>query len=288
MKDLIKKIDETENKIREMSLNPNKTKIFEQKISQPCSYEDRQEIKFIFNSHPNVKWTYRRGIDSIMKKVFSEFWQEGGEFGSGIYDFERPGRSVLNKLNTNIFCFCVLMKDINQVLKFENLPPLDIVGVPPKTQISQTERMINLIDKYSNRIFDPNSRTFKTIMNTLTETHEKGEQRENIVSEKLKKEFGDTNVEKTADLGSKTDMVMGIDHRIKVSDKWLTAQTKPMRDMEEQDGTITILGSSGVSKYKTDWMIFEKNNRVFIFDNKNVKIVDGNFTFPKQDLIYSL
>ena len=34
----------------------------------------------------------------------------------GFYNLESDDRSVINKLNTNYFCFCILVKDINKVL----------------------------------------------------------------------------------------------------------------------------------------------------------------------------
>ena len=35
---------------------------------------------------------------------------------SGIYDLEKKGRSVINKLNTNYYGFCILVNDLNKLL----------------------------------------------------------------------------------------------------------------------------------------------------------------------------
>jgi hypothetical protein len=50
-----------------------------------------------------------------------------------------------------------------------------------------------------------------------------------------------------------------------------------------------ILGTGNVKRYSTDWLIFTRNNKeVLVFDNKHSKIMDGQFIFPKEDLIYTL
>ena len=55
------------------------------------------------------------GIDEILKEVFKDKYFNKDEYEkdsmSGIYDLERPGRSVINKLNTNYNCFCILLQD---------------------------------------------------------------------------------------------------------------------------------------------------------------------------------
>ena len=49
------------------------------------------------------------------------------------------------------------------------------------------------------------------------------------------------------------------------------------------------MGAGNVKKYKTDWLIFAKNNKeVLVFDNKDTKIVGGMFVFPENNLIYTI
>jgi hypothetical protein len=47
------------------------------------------------------------------------------------------------------------------------------------------------------------------------------------------------------------------------------------------------MGAGNVKKYKTYWLIFSKNNKeILVFENHNSKIINGNFVFPEENLIY--
>ena len=68
-----------------------------------------------------------------------------------------------------------------------------------------------------------------------------------------------------------------------------TAQIKPFTHFKTENGEIMVMGSANVKPYKTNWLIFAKNNKdILVFDNKHSKIVDGNFVFPEENLIYTL
>jgi glutamine phosphoribosylpyrophosphate amidotransferase len=68
-----------------------------------------------------------------------------------------------------------------------------------------------------------------------------------------------------------------------------TAQIKPFTGEKEIDNSVMILGTANVKRYSTDWLIFTRNNKeVLIFNNKHSKIMDGQYIFPKEDLIYTL
>ena len=57
--------------------------------------------------------------------------------------------------------------------------------------------------------------------------------------------------------------------------------------MIEKNNEITLVGTGNVKRYNTDWIIFQKGKNVLVFENK-CKIVDGNFVFPKEALIYNI
>jgi len=287
------------NKMYEMRL---KTKLNESQVlktiitegkSEKCSKEMKESIRFIFNINPKVKQIFRIEIDKILKEVFNEHYYETNEYQDGevqgIYDFEGEGRSVINKLNTNYNCFCILLHDVNKVLRSESKPEIKMVGLPPFEQISETKKFVKILDDYKFRIFSRNSPTFQNIMSLLTQSDSWGEITENATIEILKKKFGEDNVKKIGKLGGKDDMLKGIDCEVIIDGVKHTAQIKPFTGTEENEDTITIKGSGQVKKYTTDLIIFTKNNKdVIIFDNDKTTIVGGNFVFPKNKLIYKL
>jgi Fe-Mn family superoxide dismutase len=261
--------------------------------SEKCSKEDNEIIRFIFNVNPKVKQVFRYGIDSILKKVFKDNYYEKNEYdgneSSGVYDLESKGRSVINKLNTNYTCFCILLRDINKVLGSENKPKINIVGKPPFTQISETRKLISVIDKYSDRIFNLNSQTFINLMSTLTKTNEMGGERELFTVNTLKKHFGEDNVFLIGELGSVKDMIDGVDCEVVIDGKKKTGQIKPYTHVKKDEDTTTIYGSGQVKPYKTDLLIFSKSNKsVLVFNNDSTKIKNGNYVLPNSSLIYEL
>ena len=292
MEKLQEKIDSVLNQIRENEIMNDKSILTEQSKSQSCSRQDAELYRMIFSANPNVKWKFRRSIDSILKNVLSEYYYEEDPTGKGqmpgFYNIESDDRSVINKLNTNYSCFCILVKDINKVLTSKQVNPIYFLDKTPKQQEEETIKLIKYIELFGSRIFNPNSDTFKNLMNTLIKTHNLGEKRENDTLAKLKKKFGENNVTKIGGLGSKEDMVEGIDITINIDGKKYTSQVKPFSKLIYNNGNITALETGSVKKYNTDWLIFTNNTSTQVFDNKNTKIIDGNYVFPESALIYSL
>jgi hypothetical protein len=228
-----------------------------------------------------------------MKEVFPDNYYGNNEYAegevAGVYDLEKDGRSVLNKLNTNYSCFCILLNDINQVLNSKNEPEIKIIGLKPFEQISEVKKLVNVLNEYKFRIFSQKSSTFQNLMKVLTQTDSWGQSREDKTIEILKKQFGKDNVNAVGKLGSKEDMIGGIDCEVIVDGVKKTAQIKPFTGEKEIDNSVMILGTANVKRYSTDWLIFTRNNKeVLIFDNKHSKIMDGQYIFPKEDLIYTL
>jgi Fe-Mn family superoxide dismutase len=261
--------------------------------SERCSKEETEAIRFVFNVNPIIKDTFKLSVNKILKEVFSENYFEGDEYEigetAGVYNLEKEGRSVINKLNTNYSCFCIILSDINKVLKSEGLEEIKIIGLTPKEQLIQTKKLVKLIDKYKFRIFDRESSTFQNIMRVLIQTDSWGQKREDETIKILKKKFGEENVIAVGKLGSKEDMIGGIDCEIIIKGRKLTCQIKPFTSFKKIDNELVIYGSANVKKYNTDWLIFTKNNKeVLIFRNQNTKIVGGDYVFPDNDLIYTL
>jgi hypothetical protein len=126
-------------------------------------------------------------------------------------------------------------------------------------------------------------------MMVLGLTHSLGQKREDNTIEILKKEFGENNVTAVGKLGSEEDALGGVDCEVIVNGELKTAQIKPFAYTRTNDGFITIFESANVQPYKTSWLIFAKDNKeILVFENRNVKIVNGNYVFPTDNLIYTL
>ena len=202
------------------------------------------------------------------------------------YDFEQKGRSVINKMNTNYEVFCVLLNDINIVMEKLGKPKITFKNKSVGEQINEAKRLISVANEFKTRIFSLSSGTFENIMVTLGSTNSLGELTEIKVVEILKKEYGDENVKKIGELGNTIDALDGIDCEVKIGDEIKTAQIKPYKSYELVDGFYKMLDTGQVNPYKTDWLIFSKNNKdAMIFDNNGIKIVKGNYLIPEINLV---
>ena len=259
--------------------------------SEMCSQSENEFYRMLFNVNSDVKWTYMNGINKIMKEVFSENYITKLENNQlpGVYNLEGPGRSVINKLNTNYTAFCILLKDLNQVIAtIPGKKPINFMDKTPSEQRKEVERFVKAIDYFKYRIFDTDSTTLHNLLRTLTEKDKAGSKREEITASILKRFFGkNAKVEVIGELGSKKDAIQGIDLELTKDGQKYTAQIKPFRNMVESEDGITLEGTASVKIYNTDLMIFQKGKNVLIF-NRKPKIVKGNFVFPKDSLLYNI
>jgi Fe-Mn family superoxide dismutase len=264
-------------------------KVISEGVSESCSRTENESYRFIFNSNPTVKEIYKKTIQSILKEVFSDRYYEKDEFNQGempgVYHLESKGRSVINLLETNYSGFCILVNDINKLLKSQNEKPLSLIGVSPKEQIDQVKKMVLIIERFKYRIFSTKSKTFQNLIATLNNTNEFGQKIENQAVKVLKQIYGDEHVTKIGRLGSSQDMLGGVDVEIIANGKTYTAQIKPFAGRDLLDDKYTIYGTANVKPYKTDWLIFTNNKKILVFDNSKTKIVNGNYTIPKESLI---
>jgi hypothetical protein len=259
--------------------------------SEMCSSSENEFYRMLFNVNSDIKWTYMNGINKIMKEMFSENYISTPENDQlpGVYNLEGPGRSVINKLNTNYTAFCILLKDLNKVIAtIPNKVPINFMDKTPSEQKKEVERFIRAIDHYKYRIFDKDSSTLHNLLRTLTEKDKSGSKREAITAAIIRRHFGNEfEVEIIGELGSKKDAIQGIDLELKNNEKKYTAQIKPFRNIIVSEDGITLEGTASVKIYNTDLMIFQKGKNVLIF-NKKPKIVRGNFVFPVDSLMYNI
>jgi hypothetical protein len=169
-----------------------------------------------------------------------------------------------------------------------NKKPISFIDKIPAEQKKEVERFVSALDYFKYRIFDKESATFHNLLRTLTEKNKAGDKREQITASILKRFFGKSaNVELIGELGNKKDAIQGVDLEITKDEKTYTGQVKPYREMKEVEGGIELEGTASVKLYKTDWMIFQRGKNVLVFDKKP-KIVNGNFVFPPDSLLYNI
>jgi hypothetical protein len=259
--------------------------------SEMCSSSENEFYRTLFNTNQDVKWIYMNGINKIMRDVFSENFVEnpGNNQMSGVYELEGPGRSVINKLNTNYTSFCILLNDVNQVIKkLTKKPPIDFRNKNTEEQKKEASRFISAINHYKFQIFNRESSTFQNLLRVLIEKNAAGSKREEITASILRRYFGkDVKIEIVGELGSKKDAISGVDLEITKDGVTKTAQVKPFREKKITDDGILLEGTASVKIYKTDLMIFQKGKNVLVFDKKPI-IVNGNFLFPLDSLLYDI
>ena len=265
----------------------------EDKKSAGCNSTQVKQINRLFSTNAQVKYRFMNTINQIMKEVFSDYWKEKNEYEpgsmSGIYDFGTPGRSVINKLNTNYSSFCILMNDLNSFLKTKNIKPIEFSHDDKIQQLNEVDRFNNYLLMLKDRIFNvETSKTFQEILRKLKDTDARGEKREDETIKDLKKIFKTENVSKIGGLGSEEDMISGVDAVIEKDGKRLTAQIKPFSSINDFDEkSLVVYGASAPKMYKTDFLVFNNTGKTIVFKNTNTKIVDGNYVFPKSDIINS-
>ena len=293
MKNLENRVDLIIEQINKNDEGKKVTLVLSESKAEKCSSSKVEEIRQLFNTNPRVKDIFKNSINIILREVFPDNYYPKNGYSegemSGIYDLEQEGRSVINKLNTNYSCFCVLLRDVNKLLKSKKEELISFEDSNMFIQISKVKQLVKIIDEYKDRIFNPDSSTFQSLMMVLGQTHAWGQKREDTTVEILKKQFGDKNVIAVGKLGSSEDMIDGIDCEININGELKTAQIKPFTHMKTEDELTYVMGAGNVKKYKTDLLIFSKNNKeIMVFDNHNSKIIGGNFVFPQENLIYSL
>lgn len=268
--------------------------LVETKESVGCSSVQVKEINKMFAMNKQTKYKFMNAINSIMKEIFSEYWFEKGQYEpgsmSGIYNYGKPGRSVINKLNTNYSSFCILMNDLNVYLTKINEKPISFTNKNETEQIKETERFVGHLYSLKDRIFNlTTSKTFQNIVQKLVQTDSKGDAREDVTIIALRKIFGTEDVNKIGGLGSEEDMISGVDAVINLNGQRLTAQIKPFSTYKDfGDDSVMVFDASAPKQYKTNFLVFNNDKKTVVFKNENTKIIGGNYVFPKSNLFGSV
>jgi len=257
--------------------------------SNPCSREQVEFYRMLFTLNKTARNNYKNTIIKVHQREFANKYYHQRDNGEipGVYNLEKEGRSIINYMNTNYSVFCIMVRDLNLVLGNMGEPLIDFNDKTPAEQVVEMKRMCRFIEKYSNRIFDPKSVTFRNIMSTLNEKDKIGARREATAKEKILKNLPGSAVIGTAGAGKEIDAVQKIDLKINFQGQNLTAQVKGFDELKEEGDKIVVTKPGEIDMYKVDWMVFVKGGRVVIFEN-NPKIVLGEYVFDKNDLLYNL
>ena len=257
-----------------------------------CNNTQIRNYKDLFNKNSAIKEMYRKTIDNVLEEIYKDYWFERNEYApntlSGVYDFEKKGRSVINKLNTNYTNFCTLVTDINEVLKKYGQNPLNFLGQTPEIQIEEMDRLSSYLKQFAYRIFSPDSRTFQKIMTSLTKNDEYGDKQEDRAVQSMKSYFQNAEVTKEGGLGVTTDALAGKDAVIQYEDgNKEYAQIKPFGSMEETEDMYVLSDTGQVKGYQPSiikYLVFiSTKGETYIFKNVNVSIIDGKYNIPKDN-----
>ena len=237
-----------------------------------------------YRKHPELFREY----DTFIKNTLAEVFPENHRYENGlsaVYDIEKPGWSVLNKLNTNMLCLSIMVDGVNKVLRHQGD---DEILFTEKTLNDGLEKLMGQISINKHRIFDRNSRIFGELMSVLDRSTGKGNTVESTTIRKMMDKFGTDNVSKISGEGNKKDMWDGVDVELKMNGGILSGQIKPIFDIVSDEKKFIVTPSSTVKKYRTNLLIFEKNEKVYIFNNRGVGIVDGKYEIPRNSMLYEL
>jgi hypothetical protein len=278
------------NLIQEQSLKH----LINESKSSFCTSGEKEFYRMLMQNKA-IKNIYSNGIRKILKDTFESNWKPATKDEmSGIYELEifpsdEKGRSIINKLDTNFSVLCFFVKDMNRVLKSQDIEELNFFTTPAN-QEKEIKRMLNYIEKYSNRIFDPKSAIFKNIFEVLTKKHQIGENREDFAKKIISVNLPESVVNKVGRLGSKEDAFKKIDLEITIGGNTKKAQVKGFMELIPSEGKVVVTGAGDTVKYPNiDWMVFVnlQRKKVVIFENTG-NVVMGNYVFDENAMIYNL
>lgn len=259
--------------------------------SYNATKSDFAKYKSIFSKNEELMMKHARCIMNLFRKSYPENFYEKGEFcddcPSGLYNLERDGRSVLNKLTTNIYGFIILLNDVNSVLERAGKPKIILDETNTEKHQSELNKLCEVLNYYSNRIF-PNSRTLDNIWNLLGKTHQKGEKLENEIIQRLNYKLGKGTAKTEAGLGISKDMG-GLDAIIKLNGVEYTSQIKPLDYIDVIDDLFVIKIDGRVTSYNTDLLVFGNLGKtIYIFKNENVDSSSDFYKIPQENLILKM
>lgn len=256
-------------------------------IQYPLDYFRSWDIK-------TVRKPFHKNIDRILHELYSEYLNDNSKIVN--VPNEENEYSFLNYLNTNFSGFAAIVNWINRVIIKSAKQDRLIATKQLKFEedrsnwSEETKSMIIFMDRYKHQMFLPETNLYKTIKKIISKTRYSGNKSEKKILNFIKSVFPKAKNFKLGGDGNWGDMKKGIDISFELYNKFITVQNKKCQEVNERKYYYFVDGVSGIKNYKVHILSFEdKNGKLYLFKNKNVKINDNihgkHFVIPKDNLI---
>jgi len=220
---------------------------------------------------------YKDVINKIVKEQFKDFYSEEKRgVVKPLTEKDNPTWSNINFINTHYTTFQKVV-----------LPYLEKISgkkfgyEQQKTRLDSKKNndLLNMIWYYRNDMFSPNSPLIPQIIDFITFSRERGSKTEKIVESRLNEVY--ERIKVTSGDGSVIDFI-GQD--IIIDGK--TGQIKKVKSVKEGEKVYFINLNQFAKDYKQDLFIFHDNDdKIWIFENKGVKIKNNSYLIEKDKLI---
>lgn len=277
-----------------------KTKLIESKMVKPilkeyvekpyiqsCTREEEKVFQELIKNY-EIGLKYNTGIHNALKKVsWLEYLENNIETDLMGGYYKDGERHRISYLPGNYRAFCLIAKSVNNLLISLNQEPLNFTSDSTEETKTSIDRLVNIIVKNAEKIFDESSPFYRAIMSNLKESLSRGDKTEKLTKQRLIQKFGESNVKDLSKFGSLTDSG-GKDVEITMNGVNYSAQIKPFNKKEDAKDKIIIYTSGTLKKYDQDLMIFTNFVKTYIFKNTYIDFIPGAYVLPKENLIYTL
>jgi len=188
--------------------------------------------------------------------------------------------SPLNKVDAHIFVLALILNELEKA------------GLEPvKNGKLDMNVLLEMSDTIKNDFLDENGQFHKEVLTLIERSSGPGDKNEEDALEYLK------NIETRPGKwlrmcpGDERDVFKGIDLiKILEDGNEVTFQVKPFREVEKDNGIVTVLGVGNSKDYNVNFLIFvgqDKNSGNFLLINNTsqVKAEYGTYSFPENLLI---
>jgi len=288
--DFISKLFEMKSETKLLESKFEKSLMTEQKdvaYIEACDRKEQDFFQKLISS--DIGKIYGKRIYKTLDKVPWLEFRPKDETINRMQGFYKDGeRHPISYLAGNYRAFCMLAKSINNLLIKMGREPLNIAFNENKDELTKSvTRMMNILEKYHDKIFNEESSIYKALMTNLQQSKLKGEQVENLTELRFKNKFGDIDFKVSSQFGKQSDNE-GFDADVTIDGKNLSMQVKPFDTNFVEEGKMVVLTTGKIHKYTQDLMVFTNKQVTLVFKNQNTILGINAYKFPVEDLIYEL